>query len=446
MYSKKKVKIVALFLTLVLLLSLAVSSVSAETIQWRGNGTTNGACNTVSVDSTVTQGQQRWLFILTSPLPNGSYQLTTSFTPATQSPSNPIIGEKKANGAVHFTVYTNEGATLVSAFATGGTTGRGASVLTVSHCEVNPPPLRVSKTAYTSLTRTYNWNIYKSVTPASFDLFVGESGTSQYTVAITKTGYTDSNWAVNGSISIYNPSAFAATITGVTDSISGIGAIAVSCPVSFPSSLASHATLTCTYSTSLPNGDNRTNTATATTSGLVGGGSGSAAVDFASAQITSVNASIDVNDSYAGNLGSFSASGSTGYSRTFTCGETQDYPNTATISQTGQSSSANVHVNCKPRPAPKYWCSPGFWSQHPELALPEVNVNTVHYNTIGGAPLKAGSPSDPTLADVLNDPNIYGGEAFNSVANYIGAQKGWTGTQSTGENCPLDAHGNWIGQ
>ena len=41
-------------------------------------------------------------------------------------------------------------------------------------------------------------------------------------------------------------------------------AATVDCGVTFPYSLASGGTLSCTYQTALPNGDNRTNTATAT--------------------------------------------------------------------------------------------------------------------------------------------------------------------------------------
>jgi hypothetical protein len=98
-----------------------------------------------------------------------------------------------------------------------------------------------------------------------------------------------------------------------------------------------------------------------------------------------------------------------------------------------------------------YWCSPGFWMTAitknrtgvlTYLSGHGVNLNTL-YNTIGGAPLKAGSPANPTVSTVLLGPSIYGGPAFNSVANWIAGILGWQGTQSTGENCPLDAQGRW---
>src|SRR5215213_8682678 len=44
--------------------------------------------------------------------------------------------------------------------------------------------LTVSKTANTTFTRTWNWDIDKSVTPAVWNMFKGDSGTSDYTVMV----------------------------------------------------------------------------------------------------------------------------------------------------------------------------------------------------------------------------------------------------------------------
>ncbi|RIK46707.1 MAG: hypothetical protein DCC57_15200 [Chloroflexi bacterium] len=205
----------------------------------------------------------------------------------------------------------------------------------------------VTKTANTSFTRTFQWTIDKSVTPATWDLFTGDSGTSQYTVAVTKDAGTDSGWTVSGKITIKNPDPTnAASITGVTDEISGAGAATVDCGVTFPYSLAAGGTLECTYSQGLPDGTNRTNTATATTSGKVGGGTGTAAVTFGD-PTTLVNDTITVNDSVEGSLGSFSDSGSATYERTFTCDSDEGtHNNTATIVETGQNDDASVAVNC----------------------------------------------------------------------------------------------------
>jgi hypothetical protein len=206
--------------------------------------------------------------------------------------------------------------------------------------------VEVTKDAHTTFTRTWHWTIDKSVTPAVWDMFTGDSGASQYTVAVTKTGYTDSDWAVNGTITIHNPAPVAATIASVTDVVSGGIPATVNCGVSFPYSLAAGGTLYCTYSTALPDGTNRTNTATVTTSGVVGGGEATADVIFGD-PTTVVNNTINVTDTYAGSLGAFSDSGSVSYTRTFTCGaDAGTHGNMATITGTGQSDSASVTVNC----------------------------------------------------------------------------------------------------
>jgi hypothetical protein len=211
--------------------------------------------------------------------------------------------------------------------------------------------LEVQKTAGTSLTRTYTWDIDKSVDVSSHDLFAGASASSQYTVDVTKTA-TDSNWAVSGTITITNPDpTLSATVASVTDTMAPV----IGCPAS--TVIAPLSTLTCTYSASLPDGSDRTNTATVTTTGLVGGGSATAPVSFASATVNEVGpATVAVTDSLQGPLGSFSASGSTSYPRTFSCPTEKtaytngvysySVPNTATIDETGQSDSASVTVDC----------------------------------------------------------------------------------------------------
>ncbi len=205
--------------------------------------------------------------------------------------------------------------------------------------------VKVTKDAQTSFTRTYQWTIDKSVSPQAWTLFTGDSGTSMYTVGVQRTGYTDSDWAVTGTITIYNPSPLTATVESVADVVSPGITAAVDCGVSFPYALAGGDTLECSYQSALPDGSNRINTATAAASGTVGGGSGTAAVEFG-APTTEVNASITVNDSNGGSW-SFGDTGSVSYQRTFTCnGDQGVHGNTATIVQTGQSDSASVAVQC----------------------------------------------------------------------------------------------------
>jgi hypothetical protein len=212
--------------------------------------------------------------------------------------------------------------------------------------------LTISKTANTTFTRTFDWDVEKSVDPASWDLFNGDTGTSDYTIDITKSAPVDSGWAVSGVITIVNPSATtAATITSVADSISGIGAISVNCGVSFPYTLAAGGTLTCTYTSALPDAASRVNTATVATTGAIKGGTATANVVFGDPS-TVVDDSVTLSDTVQGDLGSFDTSDSVAYDRTFTCpDDAGDNPNTATIvgDDSGDeldSDSANVVVNC----------------------------------------------------------------------------------------------------
>ncbi|HEX3126872.1 MAG TPA: hypothetical protein VH394_06055 [Thermoanaerobaculia bacterium] len=203
----------------------------------------------------------------------------------------------------------------------------------------------VSKDAHTSFTRTWEWRIDKSVSPAQWQLFNGDQGTSRYTVAVERIGHADSGWAVAGTIHIQNPAPVTATIQSVADVISANIPAAVDCGVSFPYALAGGQTLDCSYQTPLPDGTNRTNTATVATTGPVGGGSGNAAVVFGD-PTTQVNASIHVSDTNGG-AWQFGDSGSVSYDRTFACGgDAGGHGNTAAIVETGQSASASVSVQC----------------------------------------------------------------------------------------------------
>ena len=213
------------------------------------------------------------------------------------------------------------------------------------------PALVISKTASASYTRTFEWDIDKSVTPDEWDLFTGGSGTSEYTVDVTRTGFTDSGWAASGTITITNPMNVPATIELVADEVSDVGGdipMDVDCPVTLPHVLAPGATLVCTYSGSLPDGTDRINAAIIKAEG-VPGGVATAPVDFGD-PTTVVNGTVNVNDTN-GMSWQFSNSGSQTYTRTFDCDEDKGtHSNTATIVQTGQSDSASVSVTCVPPP------------------------------------------------------------------------------------------------
>ena len=208
-------------------------------------------------------------------------------------------------------------------------------------------PLEVSKTANTSYDRKYDWTITKVANPTAHSLMDGQTGTSNYTVSLDQT-VTDINISVSGIITIHNPATIAATISGVTDNMGP-----TNCGVSFPYELSAGGTLSCSYVANPATIANSTNTATVSTIGLVGGGSGSTAVVFGQPTHVIGYPTITVTDTNQAGSQSFSADGTWQYSATFPCdlvgsqsNTSTEYPNTATISETQQSASAMVTVGC----------------------------------------------------------------------------------------------------
>jgi hypothetical protein len=165
--------------------------------------------------------------------------------------------------------------------------------------------VKVEKTADTSYTRTWTWTIEKSADQTDLLLSDGQLFTVDYEVTVDAT-FVDSDFAVSGDIDITNPDPNNdATIESVDDVLTpGDIAATVDCGlgVTFPHTLPSGETLTCTYSQSVSDTSVDTNTATVTTSGPVGGGSDTADVIWGD-PTTLVDECIDVSDTNVGDLG-----------------------------------------------------------------------------------------------------------------------------------------------
>jgi hypothetical protein len=240
-------------------------------------------------------------------------------------------------------------------FTTNTTGTTGSDSKSVQLC--TPVDLKVAKDATPSFTRTYNWSIAKSVDKTLLD----PGGTATYTVTVTETGFTDSGWQVNGTITITNPNDFESiTLTGVTDAVDNGG----SCSITSGSTTATIAasgnvtlSYSCTYS-SAPTSSSGTNTATANwdkAAASTPGGSAQGTKTFAfTTPTTTVNKTITVTDTIGGTLGNATATDSTPFtSQTFTythkftppASGCQTVNNTATIKETGQTASASVK-NC----------------------------------------------------------------------------------------------------
>ncbi|AKN32538.1 hypothetical protein Ccar_17395 [Clostridium carboxidivorans P7] len=181
-------------------------------------------------------------------------------------------------------------------------TGQKASASVTVNCSGDI--LKVSKDAKTTLTRTFNWNITKSAEPDNITLSVGGTAPVNYAVTVNETPV-DSDWAVNGTITIQNVSGSSVTINKITDIISPDNIPAnVVCNVTFPFTLAAGATLTCSYSANLPNGNTRLNEATVTIQ--VGAATidikASAVIDFSKAVINVEHECVKVQDTLQGEL------------------------------------------------------------------------------------------------------------------------------------------------
>jgi len=89
-------------------------------------------------------------------------------------------------------------------------------------------------------------------------------------------------------------------------------------------------------------------------------------------------------------------------------------------------------------PTTLQWCSPGFWKNH--LNAWSLADQQKLYSTLGAgrAPLSKKAPAgDPNLRTVLENPNLYGGPATNSVADYLSGKAfgANVGTSADDANC-----------
>lgn len=226
----------------------------------------------------------------------------------------------------------------------------------------NGTTLSATKTATGHFTRTFDWTIEKSVTPESWDLFIGDSGTSRYTVSVTKDNGTDSAY-VDGQVCVTNGGGVATEGLTIFDDIltkpqagqqfqdSGFSKTLDVSEKPMLNPGESHC-----YPYSIPftpvTGNLYKNEAQVTItnhSGSLGEASGpDPKADFSIPSTPTIfNNEINADDTN-GQSWSFSDSGSETYDTSFTCTELRSdtHPNTATIRETGDSASALVTVNC----------------------------------------------------------------------------------------------------
>jgi len=168
----------------------------------------------------------------------------------------------------------------------------------------------ISKTVATTFSRSWNWSIDKSVDQPDLWLDFWEPATVNYAVNVDGTAI-DSNWNVSGIITVTNPATTTPLTVSLTDVISGGLTATISpdadCNLSGSTlTVQSNSAATCPYSRALPDGTDRTNTATMSRNGYQI--QATAPVTFG-APNTITDECITIADSYEGNLGSPCVSG-----------------------------------------------------------------------------------------------------------------------------------------
>ena len=286
--------------------------------------------------------------------------------------------------------------------------------------------LDITKSVDPTYTRTFSWDIAKSVSPDSWDLFTGDSATSQYTVSLTKHDGVDSDWAVSGLITVTNNTPLDAVVEDVTDELSDFGSVDVDCGVDFSYTLPAGEKLVCSYNASLLDAIDQTNTATVVTSGEVGGDSFTADVTFGLPTLL-VNDEVTVTDSVEGDLGTFSDSDSVTYDRTFTCEDEGTNGNTAEIVETKQEASASVEVACSDlevtKDAKTSFTRTWDWTidksaDQTDLTLASNQLFTVNYEVSVGAE-KQDSAYAVTGAINITNPSTARDAVINSVSDVV---------------------------
>ncbi len=237
--------------------------------------------------------------------------------------------------------------------------------------------LTVTKTATPFFTRTYLWDITKDVDKTLVKQF-GGSAIFNYTVNAFGTGYTDSDWALTGTITVSNPNDWEDVTADLFDDHAEC--VLTQTNVTVPAKSAVEVAYTC----AMLSGDSGLNTATATWDAAAaytpnGSASGSQAYAF-EIPTTEVNKVITVTDTFDGTtstLGTveFPGPAAFNYARTILVPTWNciSYDNIATIVETGQNDSETVTV-CGPIKTGAL--TMGFWQNKNGQGIVKAGAST----------------------------------------------------------------------
>lgn len=246
---------------------------------------------------------------------------------------------------------------LTGWFVSGESTLTLSAGSTATVALVNERPV-ISLTARPEIEQPYTWEITKSVAPPALDLTIPATGTFTYTVAVERTTAPRQNPSISGSVIVTNTLGETLDMHIILITVDGVNADRWECATAAP--LAAGASRTCAYTVSGLTVPPTVRGLLATVSFVRGGSdqvlmAESAVVDFAFAVPVPVNDTITVTDTQRTGSWSFTSTGQTTYTTVGDCDNieyneqgtgSKIIANTVTISETGQTSSTNVTVNC----------------------------------------------------------------------------------------------------
>jgi hypothetical protein len=248
-------------------------------------------------------------------------------------------------GSYEVTETVPDGGWTVSGSSVSVSVAPGQTATTTVRNTKLPLDLFVSRGSSGFYTRSFNWTLDKQVEPEVHDLFLGDTAQVTYTVAVTRSAPIDQGFTVQGSGVISNTGDIAVTITQIVHTFSDGTPVALNCVPQLPATLLPNDAILCDYSQPVASPMAVTNVATVTIQGLQNSIVVTSEVIFGE-PTTVLSDSIVVNDSNGLDF-VFTDTDSHSYSKEFECvAPTTTYPNTAVISGTTQSATANVTVNC----------------------------------------------------------------------------------------------------
>jgi hypothetical protein len=268
--------------------------------------------------------------------------------------------------------------------------------------------LWVRPNAYGAYGRRHHWAIAQTGGASGVALGDGETFVAGHDVTVTLTGVEDAGYEISGPIFIQNFTPTPTTLTAVSVDAGGVAAT-VTCPPTLPWVIQPGVTLICDYIAEVPDGADRTVTATVSTSDGLPGGAGATDASFSQpgTGTTLLDECIDVSGGSVGHLGTVCApetSASFHYDEPlgpFECGAFEalttasftahDTGVTATASST---STGEVACDAACTQPSSYWrttTSDPAWSELPDgTATPFFLSGTTHHGALttnpGGNP------------------------------------------------------------